>query len=88
MSKVSNVALRALLFTCFLMNGCAQTKQYTPRPAAANYQLPGLPANIVTVHVNDLRPDANKDDELHKILKGQVMAALSAESSNQTATRY
>ncbi len=88
MSKASNVALCAMLFTCFLVNSCAQTKQYTPRPAAANYQLPGLPANIVTVQVNDLRPDANTDDGLQKILKGQVMAALSAEPSYQTANRY
>lgn len=88
MLKTFKVSLFALLSASFILNGCAQTKQYTPRSAAANYHLAGLPSNVVAVHVNDLRPDSNNSDGLQNVLKGQVMASLSTEPSQELSNRY
>lgn len=76
------------LIICMIIGGCAQTKHYTPRPAAAAYQLPDLPANIIDVQVNDLRPDVNPNEGLKNILKGQLLAALSSQPAHQLINRY
>jgi hypothetical protein len=88
MLKKIKVPLFVLLGASFILYGCAQTKQYTPRSAATNYHLTGLPSNVVTVHVNDLRPDSNSSDGLESVLKGQVMASLSSEASQELSNRY
>ena len=89
MVKICKIFLLVVLLgTSFFFYGCAQTKQYTPRSATVNYHLAGLPSNIVTVHVNDLRPDSNSSDGLQNVLKGQVMASLSTEPSKELSKRY
>jgi hypothetical protein len=54
-----------------LLSGCAQTQQFTPSAAPARYHLHGLPANIVAVQVNDLRPEQSASDALPQVLKAQ-----------------
>jgi hypothetical protein len=60
-----------------LLSGCAQTRQFTPSAAPARYQLHGLPANIVEVQVNDLRPEQSAGDALSQVLKAQLVTSLS-----------
>jgi len=80
--------LLVVLIPCAFMGGCAQTKQYTPSPSATAYQLAGLPANIVDVQVNDLRPDAGADEAFKNVLRGQLLAALSSQVAHESANRY
>lgn len=61
------------------LTGCAQTKQYTPNPVEAQYILEGMPSEIVRVQVNDLRAEKENSEQLIKIIKGQVLSALSPE---------
>ncbi len=44
-----------LLLLIVAIAGCAQTKQYTPQFIKTQYHLRGIPADLVRVHVNDLR---------------------------------
>ena len=88
MLKSFKVSLFILLGACFIFDGCAQTKQYTPRSVTGNYHLAGLPSNVVAVQVNDFRPDSTLSDGLHNVLKGQVMASLSSEPSQELSKRY
>src|SRR5262245_18978156 len=60
-----------------LLSGCAQTRQFTPSATPARYQLHGLPANIVEVQVNDLRPEQSAGDALPQFLKTQLVTSLS-----------
>lgn len=77
-----------LCLQCFFIVGCAQTKQYTPNIATVSYQLQGLPANIVRVKVNDLRPETSPSDGLKEVLRGQITAALSQEPTKVEAKDY
>ena len=88
MRKIIMTSLFVLLCTCVILSGCVQTKQYTPRVAVSNYHLAGLPANVIAVQVNDLRPDSNFSEGLQNILKGQIMAALSMKPSKESSNRY
>ncbi len=78
----------ATLLVCVFLTSCAQTKQYTPRPAATLYQLAGLPANVVDVKVSDLRPEVGVDDGLGSVLRAQLLAALSPQPASAATGRY
>ena len=59
--------------------GCAQTKQYTPQPIGTQYNLTGMPADLVRVQVNDLRAEKESSEQLTQAIKGQILSALSPE---------
>ena len=59
--------------------GCAQTKQYTPQPIGTQYNLTGMPADLVRVQVNDLRAEKKSSEQLTQARKGQILSALSPE---------
>jgi hypothetical protein len=67
-----------------LLSGCAQTRQFTPSAAPTRYQLHGLPANIVEVQVNDLRPEQLAKDALSQVLKAQLVTSLSPDPAPAT----
>jgi hypothetical protein len=71
-----------------LLSGCAQTQQFTPSAAPARYHLHGLPANIVAVQVNDLRPEQSASDALPQVLKAQLVASLSPDPAPAATTPY
>ena len=77
-----------LCLVWFFIFGCAQTMQYTPNIATTSYQLPRLPANLVRVKVNDLRPETSPSDGLKEVLRGQITAALSQEPTNVEGKDY
>lgn len=58
--------------------GCAQTKQYTPQPIGTQYNLSGMPSDIVRVQVNDLRAEKENSEQLIQAIKGQILSALSS----------
>jgi hypothetical protein len=71
-----------------LLSVCAQTRQFTPSAAQARYQLHGLPANIVEVQVNDLRPEQSAGDTLPQVLKAQLVTSLSPNPAPVATTHY
>lgn len=77
-----------MLLMIIAVISCAQTKQYTPIPSTKNYQLRGLPVNVVDVQVNDLRPETANGDFLRDVLRSQVVAALSRDPVQQSANKY
>lgn len=60
-----------------VLTGCAQTKQYTPKPIGTQYRLEGMPSDIVRVQVNDLRAEKETSEQLIQAIKGQILSALS-----------
>ena len=60
-----------------VLTGCAQTKQYTPQPIGTQYDLSGMPADLVRVQVNDLRAERENSEQLVQGIKGQILSALS-----------
>lgn len=83
--------IACVVFLCtlgVLLSGCAQTLQFTPSPAPAQHQLPGLPANAVDVQVHDRRTDTTVRDALPHVLKAQLVASLSPEPTPTATTRY
>ena len=50
-----------LFLLIIVIAGCSQTKQYTPQPIGTQYNLSGMPADIVRVQVNDLRAEREKE---------------------------
>lgn len=77
-----------LLVVYMVISACAQTKFYTPQPDAVSYHLDGLPADVVFVTVNDLRPNSDNDDGLANVLKIQLSEAFSLHPSKQLTNRY
>lgn len=61
------------------ITGCAQTKQYAPQPIGTQYNLTGMPADLVRVQVNDLRAEKENSEQLTQAIKGQILSALSPE---------
>jgi hypothetical protein len=59
--------------------GCAQTKQYAPQPIGTQYNLSGMPSDIVRVQVNDLRAGKENSEQLIQAIKGQILSALSSD---------
>lgn len=68
-----------LLLLIVALTGCAQTKQYTPQPIGTQYNLSGMPADLVRVKVNDFRAEKENSDQLTQAIKGQILSALSPE---------
>ena len=68
--------------------GCAQTKQYTPQPIGTQYNLRGMPADLVRLQVNDLRAEKENSDELVQAIKGQILSAFSPEKITGNRSLY
>jgi hypothetical protein len=81
-------AIALCMLAIFCSGGCAQSKNFTPKLSTSGYVLSGLPSNVVTVHVNDLRPTDSKVDGLSEILRAQVISALSEKPLNKTDITY
>jgi dTDP-4-amino-4,6-dideoxygalactose transaminase len=71
-----------------LLAGCAQTKQYTPLSIGTQYNLSGMPADIIRVQVNDLRAEKESSEQLVQVLKGQILSALSPEKTTGNRVIY
>jgi hypothetical protein len=85
--NIGKVLFCILLVTTFAV-GCAETKKHATRLPSTTYELPGIPAKIVDVQVNDLRPEEEATDGLKAFLKGQVMASLSSREVEQSPYHY
>jgi len=70
------------------LTGCAQTKQYTPQPIGTQYNLAGMPADLVRVEVNDLRAEKESSEQLTQVIKGQILSALSPEKISSSRSLY
>jgi hypothetical protein len=73
---------------CATFLGCAQTRQFTPTAAPVQFQLQGLPANLVEVQVNDLRALTSETDAVPQVLKAQLVSALSPQAAPASPARY
>jgi len=78
MKKIFSIFTLLSLFIVAL-TGCAQTKQYTPQPIGTQYNLSGMPVDLVRVQVNDLRAERENSEQLVQGIKGQILSALSPE---------
>ncbi len=77
-----------LSFLILALAGCAQTKQYTPQPIRTQYNLTGMPADLVRVQVNDLRAEKESSEQLTQAIKGQILIALSPEKISENRSIY
>lgn len=77
-----------LLFFILLLSGCAQTKQYSPQPLAIQYNLSGMPADIVHVKINDFRAERENSEQLVQAIRGQILNALSPEKISENQAVY
>lgn len=75
--KKSFSCLTFLFLSSVFLMGCAQTKQYAPEPIGTQYNLPGMPADLVRVKINDLRAKKENSSQLIQTIKGQILSALS-----------
>ena len=71
-----------------VLAGCAQTKQYTPQPIGTQYDLTGMPADLVRVQVNDLRAERENSAQLIQGIKGQILSALSTKKITGNRSFY
>ena len=85
--NIGRILFVLLLVTTFAA-GCAETKQHAIRLPGTIYQLPGIPAKIVDVRINDLRHDNERADGLKDMLKGQVVKAFSSREVKQSTYHY
>lgn len=60
-----------------VLTGCAQTQQYAPQSIGNQYNLSGIPADLVRVQINDLRAERENSEQLVQGIKGQILSALS-----------
>lgn len=82
-------SLFTLVFLLIIvLAGCAQTKQYTPQPIGTQYNLTGMPADLVRVQVNDLRAEKENSEQLIQCIKGQVLSALSTKKITGNRSFY
>ena len=77
-----------MIVAMVLLAGCAQTKQYTPLPIGTQYNLSGMPADIIRVQVNDLRAEKDSSEQLVQVIKGQILSALSPEKTTGDLVLY
>ncbi len=77
-----------LLLLVVVFAGCAQTKQYIPQPVGTQYNLTGMPADLVRVQVNDLRAEKENSEQLINTIKGQILSALSHERITGARSLY
>lgn len=87
MKKIVSLFTTLFLFIVFL-TGCAQTKQYSPQPIGTQYNLPGMPADLVRVKVNDMRAERANSEQLVQGIKGQILSALSPEKIKGNRALY
>ena len=87
MKKIFSIFTLLSLFIVVL-TGCAQTKQYTPQPIGTQYNLSGMPADLVRVQVNDLRAERENSEQLVQGIKGQILSALSPEKITGNRVLY
>ena len=78
----------SLFLSSVVLAGCAQTKQYTPQPIGTQYNLAGMPADLVRVQVNDLRAERENSEQLIQGIKGQILSALSTEQITGNRSLY
>ena len=71
-----------------VLSGCAQTKQYAPHAIGTQYNLSGMPADLIRVQVNDLRAERESSGQLVQAIKGQILSALSSEKINGNRALY
>jgi len=81
----STAAVVLVATFCAVLVGCAA--QTRPTAAPAQTQLQGLPASVVDVQVNDLRVPP-EPDTVPRVLKAQLVSALSAQPAPADASRY
>ena len=76
---VKNVFSLVAFFPLFflVLTECTQTKQYAPQSIGTQYNLSGMPADLVRVQVIDLRAERKNSEQLVQSIKGQVLSALS-----------
>ncbi|MBJ6726802.1 hypothetical protein [Geomesophilobacter sediminis] len=84
MSRQTLFKMVGLSLLCLMCVACAQTMQFTPRPAAYSNK---LALNIVDVQVNDLRADSTGDG-LKAVLRDQVLSTLSLQAPSNSKIRY
>lgn len=77
-----------LFLLIVVLTGCAQTKQYTPQPIGTQYNLAGMPVDLVRVQVNDLRAEKENSEQLTQAIKGQILSALSPEKIDGNPSFY
>lgn len=77
-----------LFLLIIVIAGCSQTKQYTPQPIGTQYNLSGMPADIVRVQVNDLRAERENSEPLVQGIKGQILSALSEDKITGNRSLY
>jgi hypothetical protein len=87
MKKIFSIFTFLSLFIVFL-TGCAQTKQYTPQPIGTQYNLSGMPADLVRVQVNDLRAERENFEQLIQGIKGQILSSLSPDKITGNRSLY
>lgn len=87
MKKIFSIFTFLSLFIVVL-TGCAQTKQYAPQPVGTQYNLSGMPADLVRVQVNDLRAERENSEQLVQGIKGQILSALSPEKITGNRVLY
>lgn len=87
MKNIFSIIVSLSIFT-MVFAGCAQTKQYTPQPIGTQYDLSGIPADLVRVQVNDLRAERENAEQLIQGIKGQILSALSTEQITGTRSLY
>ena len=77
-----------LLILMVSVSGCVQTKQYTPQSIGTQYNLAGMPTDIVRLDVNDFRAERENSEQLTKTIKGQISSALSPEKITNSRSFY
>lgn len=87
MKKIFSIIISLSIFT-IVFAGCAQTKHYTPQPIGTQYNLSGIPADLVRVKVNDLRAERENSEQLIQGIKGQILSALSTEKITGNRSLY
>jgi hypothetical protein len=71
LSMIGMNATRRFLATMF-----QTTRTFTPTPSLARVELRGLPADRVTIQVNDLRTEKGEDDSLVDVVHGEIERSL------------
>ena len=87
MKKIFSIIIFLSIFTVVFAS-CAQTKHYIPQPIGTQYNLAGMPADLVRVQVNDLRAERENSEQLIQGIKGQILSALSTEKITGNRSLY
>ena len=77
-----------LLLALVALSSCSTTKVYMPVRSATTIDLINLPAERITVVVNDLRTDKGKGEEMATLVKSEIESALGKNNNSQTTKDY